>query len=532
MEEESARETYELELRDAKASIDRLQLEHISLEERLLAKSTEVERCDTEVMEIRARLRLAEQTADQDVMNHDDSRLHHTHSEQREKLLGEREQLNKKQDEMRDTIKRLHDRTSSIHSISPTLNDIGHNEEAVDPFSHSRSNSSTNLFALQMSITSKDRQILALESKISKLESRLKRLSEDGHPRIAQFEKQVVDLVEENARLRDDIDGYQTLLQDKTVNGEFSQSQFMQSTSSNSRFQSFRGLPNNLDLASELDNASERGDSEEASHIIEAAERSELELEVLKLQETNKALTLYINTIVTRMLNTEGFEHLLAKDPADMTPIPPQPRAPPELQPAASFLERTKSVLSRRSAMPETTITPIKADVSNQATNSELNRKISNTSSLERRGTPSPHRSVDDSSRRTMSPGKNRSPPTIVKGLRPLASGIAADHISAKEARRLSVKFAPAATPPPLEMKDVKEDEETSSTKNKRSSWMSWLGAKSNREGHDNLLSSHPVPQTSSFEEAQHMTDLKTPLALAHTVTEPQGGLHMDSLEK
>lgn len=405
---------------------------------------------------------------------------------------------------MKDTIKRLHLRKGSTSNISPP----SHLEQLKledDSSSHSRSSSSTNLFSLQMSITTKDRRILSLESQVVDLESQLQAFADHGDARIIQIERRVTDLVEENARLREDIDGYQTLLHDKTVNGEFLQSQFMQSTSSNNKYQSMRGLPNDLDLASEMDNASQDHDIENQSQQIEKAGRAELEEEVLKLQEDNKALHLYVNTMTARMLGTKEFEHLLAKDPADMKPSQRQ-KSTAEIQTAPSFLQRTKSVLSRRSTVSDPVTSQINGDNLLLPVRETI-QTVSNTSSFERRSTPSPHRSLDESKKRTISPGINRSPPSNAKGLRTLASGVAADRISAKEARRLSAQFAPAASPPPFELRDAKQDK-AESIQNKRSTWIGWLGGKLEKDEPGRPVSSASVPQSSASDRAFRTVDL------------------------
>lgn len=66
-EEENTREMCELELRDAKGSIDRLQAEYLALEERLLEKTTEAERHDSELKSLKVRLKEVEYESQQDV---------------------------------------------------------------------------------------------------------------------------------------------------------------------------------------------------------------------------------------------------------------------------------------------------------------------------------------------------------------------------------------------------------------------------------------------------------------------------------
>lgn len=381
--------------------------------------------------------------------------------------------MNKKHSDMENTIKRLHQKSASVTSNSVSKENYALLEED-DPANHSHSSSSTNLFTLQMSVTAKDRRIVSLESTVSELESQLQILIAEGNPHLRHLEAEVAELKESNIKLREDINGYQTLLQDKTVSGEFAQSQFMQASHSSTKYESMRGKPNQLDLAAELENLSQHSDVSVQPQQIEKADRSELESKVLELQETNKALQLYVSTMLEKMLGTPEFVHLLSKD----TDADTVQSAKPVIDqcPAPSFLQRTKSVLSRRPIGADMTGTPVKNDAMLLPSASSGN--ILTISSLERKSTPSPHRAVEEHHRRALSPSSNRSPPSIRNGLRPLASGVAADRISAKEARRLSAQFAPMSTP--LESAHT-GPHQSNTAQNKRSTWLGWLSGQSEK---------------------------------------------------
>jgi hypothetical protein len=47
------------------------------------------------------------------------------------------------------------------------------------------------------------------------------------------------------------------------------------------------------------------------------------------LKDSNKAMSLYINEIIGRLLQTQGFEHVLEKDVNKALPTPPPPPPPP-----------------------------------------------------------------------------------------------------------------------------------------------------------------------------------------------------------
>src|ERR1700738_3587235 len=52
-----------------------------------------------------------------------------------------------------------------------------------------------------------------------------------------------------------------------------------------------------------------------------------LRAEIRHLKDSNKAMSLYINEIIGRLLQTQGFEHVLEKDVNKSLPVPP-PQAP------------------------------------------------------------------------------------------------------------------------------------------------------------------------------------------------------------
>lgn len=154
-----------------------------------------------------------------------------------------------------------------------------------------------------------------------------------------------------NARLMEDNESYQLLLSERTLNGDFAKGDFMKEVH-----------PDNSDtkdpsgglgsLADELESADARPESDD---------NRRLESELKALKDQNKALTLYIERIISRLLQHEGFEHILdkneneppaSKQPANDKDLPP---TPPEKDDSnqQTFLQRARSVVSGQQNKPQ-----------------------------------------------------------------------------------------------------------------------------------------------------------------------------------
>lgn len=200
-----------------------------------------------------------------------------------------------------------------------------------------------------------------------------------------------------NARLMEDNESYQLLLQEKTLKGDFGTADFgfggglglinntggTHSRPRSSNEDALNALEGRAaggsSLADELNDAA-GSDSDEAGTAsgavaagadgvpVEGNRRHEAELK--SLQDQNKALTLYINKIIERLLEHQDYQYILDKSTDGKQPPPPAgaspanantdkelPPPPPEKpqqttpQPSAiqSFLQRTKSITVRSS---------------------------------------------------------------------------------------------------------------------------------------------------------------------------------------
>ena len=160
-----------------------------------------------------------------------------------------------------------------------------------------------------------------------------------GGGRLQEIERKLLEARMANARLMEDNESYQLLLQEKTLTGDF-KSEFLGTASNEDALNALEGRARAPSLADEL---SGLGDGESEG---ESQKRLDSELKAAKAE--NKALTLYINKIIERLLQHQDFEAILdqssdfkpsANTDKDLPPPPPAKEAS-----GTSILQRAKSV--------------------------------------------------------------------------------------------------------------------------------------------------------------------------------------------
>ncbi|KAJ8658699.1 hypothetical protein O0I10_005422 [Lichtheimia ornata] len=155
----------------------------------------------------------------------------------------------------------------------------------------------------------------AAEKTITKLKSQLANLEKqyaDQHQYqlacINHLEEQLASARQMNESLMEDNESYQLLLHEKTMNGEIlaASRATMDTESSDTR---------GINLADELGNA---------NYIQE--QESSLYDEVRSLKDTNRALQLYLNKILMKIIDNESMQHVLSVDdiPATSNIHPPK----------------------------------------------------------------------------------------------------------------------------------------------------------------------------------------------------------------
>ncbi|KAF2202201.1 hypothetical protein GQ43DRAFT_471083 [Delitschia confertaspora ATCC 74209] len=346
------------------------------LKERLQKAETEVEERQKQIEVLNSRLdeALTEQSKLEERAHEEEEKVEALENEKREltrqhrelegiyeaeraQTMKEKEEWHTKEEGMQQTIQRLKE-TLAMKDMRANDSEEGSSLSRTTSFRNtSRSNSSQNLdnpgqFAPPSSIRrsdsqnnsklihQKDKIIEGLRLELAEVQIKLVEMENMGGGRMRELERQLLETRMTNARLMEDNESFQLLLSEKTLNGDFSRGDFMRGTSVGleERVPSSHGPATSL--ADELESAE--------GTDVETIRR--LESEVNSMKDQNKALTLYINKIIERLLQHQGFESIL--DKTDLEPsapavntnkeLPPPP--PPKESQQPSLLQRAKSV--------------------------------------------------------------------------------------------------------------------------------------------------------------------------------------------
>ncbi|RCH80063.1 hypothetical protein CU097_002275, partial [Rhizopus azygosporus] len=157
----------------------------------------------------------------------------------------------------------------------------------------------------QRTIKAQDKLIADLKIELEKQKTMLqehKNQVQNQSLRIEHLEHEIANVKQVNRSLMEDNESYQILLHEKTMTGEFMMNPIMQKPDATDQKQnSNSSTSNGLNLAAELNMASEWN-------------QNELTEENKLLQETNRALQLYINKILMRIIDNKQLEDVLSID--------------------------------------------------------------------------------------------------------------------------------------------------------------------------------------------------------------------------
>jgi len=206
----------------------------------------------------------------------------------------------------------------------------------------------------------KDMVIESLRLELAEAQIKLVEMENMGGDKMRDLERTLLETRMTNARLMEDNESFQLLLGEKTLNGDFTKNEFMQGPAT------MNGGSGLGSLAEELESA--EGESENYRR---------LEAESKTLKDQNKALTLYIEKIISRVLQHENFETILDQKPESTSntsitrgdtqkDLPP----PPKDDAAPSVLKRAMSVVGgpRRQRPASQVITSIPAASAEEST--------------------------------------------------------------------------------------------------------------------------------------------------------------------
>ncbi|CAO2654177.1 Nn.00g109100.m01.CDS01 [Neocucurbitaria sp. VM-36] len=343
------------------------------LKDRLQKAETEAEERQKQVEVLNARLddalqeqakleeRAHEEEEKAESLENDKRELTRQHRElegiyeaERAQAMKEKEETQTREDELQDTIQRLKESMATKHvegdeehvsrassfRHGPSRNNSSQNLDNVasfaPPSSIQRSNSRNN----SKLIHQKDKIIEDLRLELAEYQVKVLEVENAGGGRLRELEKQLLETRMTNARLMEDNESFQLLLGEKTLNGDLSRGDFLRESSHTEDRAPSRNGPS-TSLADELQSA-EEADAEVVRR---------LEAEVNSMKDQNKALTLYINKIIGRLLTHQGFESVLGNDleedqahsaPDKNKELPPPP--PQENEQPQGFLQRAKSV--------------------------------------------------------------------------------------------------------------------------------------------------------------------------------------------
>ncbi|TQS31909.1 hypothetical protein Golomagni_07794, partial [Golovinomyces magnicellulatus] len=254
-------------------------------------------------------------------------------------ILKEKEEMANKEEEMQTIIQRLKDslaqrtnvdedgRPSRQANASPS-----HDGNFAPPSSLQRSDSrSSSKLILQ-----KDKLIESLRLELAEAQIKLVESENQGGGRLQEVERLLMEARMANARLMEDNESYQLLLKERTLKGDLGQSDFsyMGAAANQDALNALEGNVGGSNLADELSSATE-GESDGDRRV---------EAELKSMKEQNKALTLYINKIIGRLLQHQDFESILDQSGDMAPPTGGSGELSSAAQTAQSLLQRAKSI--------------------------------------------------------------------------------------------------------------------------------------------------------------------------------------------
>ena len=202
---------------------------------------------------------------------------------------------------------------------------------------------------LVKALAQKDRVIEILRLELAEAQIKIMEVDSKGGSNMHDIEKKLMEVKIENARLLEDNESFQLLLSEKTLNGDFTKADAMQTVSTQGS------------LAEELA-------SEEDEHTDEKSEgKRRLEIDLKAAEAQNKAYAVYIEKIIGRLLMHKDFDNIFDKNPDLLTgasnptamtaPKEPEKDLPPPPPPkdnnqGGGFLQRAKSVVTGTGKRP------------------------------------------------------------------------------------------------------------------------------------------------------------------------------------
>ncbi|EFE43783.1 hypothetical protein TRV_01461 [Trichophyton verrucosum HKI 0517] len=332
---ETVADQYRKQLGVLQMRLDEAVSEQTRLEEQAHEKDGQINPLRDEIKELHRQIRDLEQK----------------HETERESMMADKENQAKREEELEASIQRLKETIAQKdlrmgvdgeRNLSRSHIENGQFAPSSSQLQRSPSRNNSKL------ILQKDKLIESLRLELAEAQIKIVEMENLGGGRQQELERELLEARMANARLMEDNESYQLLLSERTLNGDFTKGDFMHDAHPPANANGTGGSS----LADELDSVGEGGEDNE---------KRKLESELKSYKDQNKALSLYIERIIGRLLQHEGFEHILDKSDSDNTgpkggnkdkELPPPPPAEKNEEPGQqqSFLQRAKSVVSGQPA--------------------------------------------------------------------------------------------------------------------------------------------------------------------------------------
>ncbi|KAI6354194.1 hypothetical protein MCOR25_008703 [Pyricularia grisea] len=326
---ETSAETTQRQAEVLQSKLDEAMAEQARLEERLHEQEEQIEALSNEKRESTRRIHEMESI----------------YEAERSAMAKEKEEMGNREEEMQTVIQRLKDslaqrnvngaddesRPSRQATHSP-----GVDGSFAPPSSLQRSDSrNSSKLVLQ-----KDKLIESLRLELAEAQIKLVESENQGGGRLQEVERLLMETRMANARLLEDNESYQLLLQERTLKGDFGRS-----IGGGGASDALAALEGRTGSSHENTGGSSLADElSEASNSDEAYRR--LEVELRSARDENKALTLYINKIIERLLQRADFESILNQDgdTPDFKPANTNKELPAPPASGPTLLQRAKSI--------------------------------------------------------------------------------------------------------------------------------------------------------------------------------------------
>ncbi|KAJ6260613.1 hypothetical protein Dda_4839 [Drechslerella dactyloides] len=297
------------QIKALQARINSTLTEQTRLEELLAAKTDAVETLENDLKELQRAKR-------------DQEKLFES---ERVAFLNEKDELSEKEEAQTQIIQRLKQALNTRERIPSDVPDTAEAKSEEDaPIVSPRA------------MTQKDKAIESLRAELTEAQNRFSEALKLEERKLQDATDQLSELRKANAKLQEENESFQLLLGHATVSGDIRNGFLGQYTDYSISSSPSKDTPSlGSTLAEEIESASQREDQDEYK---------KLEIENKSLKDENKAMALYINTMIERLLNSNQ-EGILDRTPAPekaLPPVPTQENAPP------AGLNRSRSMLAKR----------------------------------------------------------------------------------------------------------------------------------------------------------------------------------------